>query len=107
LKDGAKVVESADDILEELGWRAAGAPRRPPDRPADEDPGKISGKSLKTQELLDKLLPGQAYDVDELSATVGLTGSDLLSRLTEWEMGGQVVKAAGGRYVLAGRLRRG
>lgn len=89
LKDGAKVVETADDILEELGWA----------RPRE--PVKISVNSLEHDELLAKLTPGEAYGVDELSATVGLTGSSLLPRLTEWEMQGRLVKTAGGRYVVA------
>jgi DNA processing protein len=91
LKDGAKVVETADDILEELGWSA---------RPATRSPG-----SLEQDELLQKLIPGQAYDLDELSATVEKPGSDLLSRLTEWEMRGLLKKVPGGRYVLVGRAR--
>ena len=89
LKDGAKVVETADDILEELGWARPG------------EPLKISGNSFGQDDLLAKLTPGEAYGVDELSATVGLTGSSLLSRLTEWEMDGRLVKTAGGRYVVS------
>lgn len=78
LKDGAKVVESADDILEGLGWPGlVGGPQ-------------ISSNPLKTDPLLAKLTPGEAYGLDELSATVGLAGSKLLSRLTEWEMQGQL-----------------
>ncbi len=89
LKDGAKVIETADDILEELGW------------PGLSEPRKISSNSLKKDEFLSKLTPGEAYGLDELSATVGLTGSGLLPRLTEWEMQGRLRKVAGGRYVLA------
>ena len=80
LKDGAKVVETADDILEELGW------------PALSSTVKISGNSLNTDDLLSKLTPGETYGLDELSATVGLKGSALLPRLTEWEMQGRLVK---------------
>jgi DNA processing protein len=90
LKDGAKVVETADDILEELGWPARSGP-------------KISSNSLKTDELLMKLTPGSAYDLDELSATVEIKGSDLLPRLTDWEMKGLLKKGPGGRYVVTGR----
>jgi DNA processing protein len=80
LKDGAKVVESADDILEELG-----AGRCQP-------PVQISAKSLNDNDLILKLTPGEAYGLDELSATVGVSGSELLPRLTEWEMQGRLVK---------------
>lgn len=80
LKDGAKVVESADDILGELGWPGARAAR------------KISGNPLKIDRLLDRLTPGETYGLDELSARVGLAGSRLLSCLTEWELSGQLVK---------------
>jgi DNA processing protein len=80
LKDGAKVVESADDILEELGW------------PQAQSAGEISSNPLKVDPLLAKLTPGEPYGLDELSATVGLSGSKLLSRLTEWEMQGQLTR---------------
>jgi DNA processing protein len=89
LKDGAKVVETADDILDELGWSGG--------------PAQTVSNSPEQDELLQKLNPGQAYDVDEMSATVEKSGSDLLPRLTEWEMRGLLKKVPGGRYVLAVR----
>jgi DNA processing protein len=95
LKDGAKVVESADDILEELGWPAL--------RAGEAMGHEISYNPLKTDPLLANLTPGDTYDLDEMSATLGLTGSKLLPRLTDWEMRGQLVRLAGGRYTLAGR----
>lgn len=100
LKDGAKVVETADDILEELGWPALSRVEGP-----GISASKISGNSFKRDELLDRLTPGESYDLDEMSATVGLTGSKLLPRLTEWEMNGQIEKVPGGRYVLRQGLR--
>ena len=50
-------------------------------------------------ELLQKLTPGESYDLDEISVTVGLTGPALLPRLTRWEIQGGLVKLPGGRYV--------
>jgi len=100
LKDGAKIVESADDILEELGWPALSEALSHAGRV--EGP-KISSNSLKTDPLLARLTPGDAYDLDEMSATLGISGSKLLPRLTEWEMRGRLVRLAGGRYSVAGR----
>ena len=97
LKDGAKVVETADDILEELGWPGQSQPGLS-ERGARVE-GKISGNALIQDELLQKLTPGESYDVDEMSATVGLIGSALLPRLTQWEMQGRLVKLPGGRYL--------
>ncbi|HEY2431166.1 MAG TPA: DNA-processing protein DprA [Vicinamibacterales bacterium] len=80
LKDGAKVVETADDILDELGWR-----------PCQALP-EISNKSFEDNDLLSKLTPGETYGLEDLSATVGISGPALLPRLTEWEMQGRLVK---------------
>jgi len=80
LKDGAKVVESADDILEELGW------------PGARSTGEISSNPLKIDPLLSRLTTGEAYGLDDLSATVGLAGAKLLARLTEWEMQGRLTR---------------
>jgi DNA processing protein len=99
LKDGAKVVETADDILEELGWPALRALHGP----AVVEAPEIYSNPLKRDTLLANLTPGDTYDLDEMSATLGLTGSKLLPRLTEWEMRGHVVRVAGGRYTVAGR----
>jgi DNA processing protein len=101
LKDGAKVVETADDILEELGWPALRS-----DAPARGEAQEISSNSLKRDPLLARLTPGDAYDLDEMSATLGLTGSRLLPRLTEWEMRGHLVRLPGGRYAVGGRTAR-
>ena len=97
LKDGAKVVETADDILEGLGWEGAGW------FSGGGTDLKISGNSLIKDDLLRRLTPGEAYDVDQMSATVGLNASQLLSRLTEWEVRGWIERMPGGRYALAGR----
>ena len=93
LKDGAKVVETADDILEELGWA--------PGRGAAIPGGQIFPNQQETEGLLAKLSPGEAYDLDELSFTLKRAGAGLLPLLTDWEMRGVLVRVAGGRYALA------
>jgi DNA processing protein len=86
LRDGARIVESADDILEELGERrgAASAGRL---RPAAADP------------LLACLPPGEACDLDAISERSGLSPARLLPRLFELELEGLVRRAGAGRFV--------
>ena len=86
LKDGAKVVESADDILEEVGWPSA--------RPA----GYSSSKVLNSDPLLARMEPGEVYRLDELATLTGTAGPRLLPRLMELELRGRIVTASGGRF---------
>lgn len=85
LKDGAKVVESADDILEGLGWAVSGSPERTPPKSLNKDP------------LLAYMEPGEAYELDTLAEMSGTTGARLLPRLMELELQG-LVEATGGRF---------
>ena len=78
LKDGAKVVETADDILEELGWPAA-----------ELRPRKFPLNSLKQTLYWPRLTPARLYDARRTVCY----GRDwrvrsLLPRLTEWETAG-------------------
>ena len=86
LKDGAKIIETADDILEELGW------------PRARQPGDSAGKLLDTDPLLAKLEDGEVYDLDALVEVSGLTASRLLTRLTELELLGQVTSVRPGCF---------
>jgi len=85
LKDGAKVVETADDILEEIGFSG---------RPA----AYSSSKVLDSDPLLARMEPGEVYRLDELAALTGTAGARLLPRLTELELRGRVVTTSGGRF---------
>jgi DNA processing protein len=87
LKDGAKVVETADDILEELGWL-----------PAVARTSYSGGKLLHSDPLLARMEPGEVYRLDELAALTGMTGPRLLPRLMELELRGRVVSSSGGRF---------
>ena len=97
LKDGAKIVESADDILEELGMAHSGV--RPPG--ANDGRGLIPdrGAASPSDAVLDSLVPGEACDLDEISERSGLKSTSLLPRLFELEMQGLVRRAGGGRFV--------
>ena len=86
LKDGAKVVETADDILEELGWPGAIASGR-------------TSKLLSDDPLLARMEPGEVYGLDALVEATAMAASKLLPRLMELELQGQVKSAPGGRFV--------
>jgi len=93
LRDGARIVETADDVLEELhgvGYRETPAARTVAQTPA-RDP------------LLACLPAGEACDVDELAERSGLTVAHLLPRLFELELRGAVARVGGGRFVLVDR----
>jgi DNA processing protein len=89
LKDGAKVVETADDILDGLGWTAAEAPRAP---------SAAFRARVMTDPLLARMEPGEVYQLDELIALTGMSGPRLLTRLTELELLGLVAAAGLGRF---------
>jgi DNA processing protein len=84
LKDGAKVVESAVDILEGLGWPMAEAPQALP------------SKLLHSDNLLARMEVGEVYRLDELMELTGVTGTRLLPRLMELELAGLVTQSGSG-----------
>ena len=84
LKDGAKVVESADDILDGLGWPAAPLP------PA------AGSKSFQSDGLLARMEAGEVYRLEELMALTGVSGPRLLPRLMELELAGLVTNTGNG-----------
>jgi DNA processing protein len=84
LRDGAKIVETADDILEELHVPFIGAGSL---APGGEDP------------VLACLTPGEPADLDAIAARSGVVAARLLPRLFELELAGLVTRAGGGRFV--------
>lgn len=88
LRDGAKIVETADDILEELDL-PGGSKRAGPAR---------ASKGL-IDPVLASLTPGEPSDLDTIAERSGLTPARLLPRLFELEVEGFVRRAGGGRFV--------
>lgn len=93
LRDGAKIVETADDILDELGWCPSNA----------QDPGTGSAASTpsgaRPDPVLACLTPGDACDLDEIARQSGWTVTRILPRLFELELQGRVKRVGGGRFV--------
>jgi DNA processing protein len=87
IKQGAKLVDSADDILGELNWapRAVAASVRPGDLPAIED----------------AVLAALGHDpvtLDALLARTGDSAAVVSARLLELELDGRVARLPGGLY---------
>jgi DNA processing protein len=89
IRDGAAVVESAEDVLAVLRTSHLPGVRPRPDRPA-------------TDPILARMAPGDGYDVEALSRETGLPPSHLLPRLLELELLGAVRRVDGGRFVRPG-----
>jgi DNA processing protein len=85
LRDGAKIVESADDILEELGMPA---PVRPGAKAPDDS----------VDPVLRGLPAGESCDLEAISERTGLTPTRLLPKLFDLEMRGLVRRVGGGRF---------
>jgi DNA processing protein len=88
LRDGAKIVETADDILEELHLASTGG-------------GGAAGESLpaSADPVLGCLSPGESCDLDAIAGRSGVSVPRLLPRLLELELQGFVKRAGGGRFV--------
>ena len=93
LRDGAKLVECADDILEELPSLQGSGSR---------DQGLVGSKTPRAAShdpVLGKMVEGESYDLDELSELSGVDRVKLLPRLLELELCGAVRRVAGGRFI--------
>jgi DNA processing protein len=86
IRDGAKIVECADDIVEELGWPAREGLAQP-ENDGSRDP------------LLQLMRAGEPYDLDRLAAASGVAGLRLLPRLLELELRGLVERVGDGRFM--------
>jgi DNA processing protein len=85
IKEGAKLVETAADVLEELGYAAQTAKRRAPKDADERDP------------LLDAMGFAPA-SIDEIAQRSGLDAATLAARLSCLEIEGRVEALAGGRF---------
>lgn len=91
IRQGAKLVETAQDVLEELPERSTYRPPPDVDGPDDTPTPAPDGPLLRA-------LGYDASSLDALQARTGLPTSDLLAQLMELELQGQLSRLPGGLY---------
>jgi DNA processing protein len=84
IKQGAKLVESAQDVVEELAWPVM--------------PGLIAHPASRDDEPLMQHLGHDPVSLDALSDRCGLTVEALSAKLLTLELEGRVAQLPGGRY---------
>lgn len=90
IRQGAKLVESAADILEELAWEAVVRPPAAPDTettPLSEEESRVINA-----------LGDAPCDLESLVTRTGLTPDALLAMLLPMELDGRIASLSGGRY---------
>jgi DNA processing protein len=92
IRDGAKIVECADDIVEDLGLRTASNATPEPE-------ANDCAAARSADPVLRRMEAGQPYDLDALAWYSGLDVGRLLPRLMELELAGLIRRAEGGRFV--------
>lgn len=91
IRDGAAVVETAEDVLAELRTSALRPLVAGSAEPAQPDP------------VVAAMAPGESYDTDALAGLTGQPPARLLVRLLELELRGVIRRLDGGRFVRSGR----
>lgn len=97
IRQGAKLVESAQDIIEELGALLGGLEAAHPPVGVNQYPTSERLEDPEYQSLL-KALGYDPVSIDELIARSGLTAEAVSSMLLLLELDGHVSSAPGGRY---------
>ncbi len=99
IRQGAKLVESVEDILEELPALGGAAARAPAAEPA---PGATPGVAASNDQHEDQgLLQALGFDPVDLDSLCSRTGIDIASlqiQLLELELQGQVARLPGGLF---------
>ena len=98
IKQGAKLVESAQDVLEELP-ALPGKLLRPEMDGANRPPDSTPAFDAQPDRPLLRALGFDPASLDELQARTGLATAALQAQLLELEMGGDLARLPGGKFV--------
>jgi DNA processing protein len=88
IKDGARLVETVGDVLDELNWA----------RPAAKSEAEPH-KQLQLSDLEANMAKGEAFSIDELAGRTGRSASELLADLSVLELARRLVRTPDGRFV--------
>ena len=85
IKDGARLVETVEDILDEIRWSCGSG-------------GQKASNPLEISELEAKMALGVNYSIDELAKITGRIPGDLVVELAMLELAGRVRRVTGGQF---------
>ena len=85
IKEGARLVETVEDILDEIGWAGARI-------------GKNIDNSLAVSELEANMAMGESYSVDQLAERTGRIAGELIAELATLELAGRITRVPGGCF---------
>lgn len=91
LRDGAAIVERADDVMMELGLLGSA--------PAGESGTNETESAASADPVLAGMQAGVPYELDDLAAATGLDAARLLPRIMQLELSGVVRRLEGGRFI--------
>ena len=101
IRDGAKIVECADDIVVELGWIPGSEPGSISGTGSGGslDPPSTAASAISADPVLRGMDAGHPYDLDALVTVSGLTAPRLLPHLASLELRGLIRRVGGGRFI--------
>jgi DNA processing protein len=105
LKEGARLVECVEDVIEELAPQLSGSagrnvlPSSP--KPQADRPAQRAELSASLRSVVDQLPAGERVHIDAIVESCGLNAQTVLSLLLELELTGMVVQHPGKLFSLA------
>lgn len=108
IRQGARLVEAPDEVLEEIGWNAT--PRMSLAETASKNPKKIADNpaparvthQIDSENPLLRQMGHDPVSLDALVMRTGLNTAQLQTELLTLELEGQVLRLPGGRFQRAG-----